>query len=76
MDRPFVIMTVCTQITKGFYDFKYQVQIVLVVQMKFGEICKKLQPSGDINAFMVKKQLMSSIFGKFFWSKFIMNQVQ
>ena len=34
--------------------------------MKFGEICEKLQPSGDIDAFMVKKQLMSSIFGKFF----------
>ena len=33
--------------------------------MKFGEICKRLQPSGDINAFMVKKELMSSIFGKF-----------
>ena len=40
----------------------------LVVQMKFGEICEKLQPSGDINAFMVKKQLMSSIFGKFYKS--------
>ena len=33
--------------------------------MKFGGICEKLQPSGDINAFMVKKQLMSSIFGIF-----------
>ena len=40
--------------------------ILLVVQMKFGEICEQLQPSGDINAFMVKKELMSSIFGKFF----------
>ena len=33
--------------------------------MKFGEFCEHLQPSGDINAFMVKKELMSSIFGKF-----------
>ena len=47
----------------------------LVVQMKFGEICEKLQPSGDINAFMVKKQLMSSIFGKFYKSSYSQNYI-
>ena len=36
-----------------------------VVQMKFGDICKKLQPHGDIERFMKKKELMNAIIGKF-----------
>ena len=33
--------------------------------MKFGDICKKLQPHGDIERFMKKKELMNAIIGKF-----------
>ena len=33
--------------------------------MKFGDICKKLQPHGDIKRFLKKKEIMSAIFGKF-----------
>ena len=36
-----------------------------VVQMKFGDICKKLRPHGDIERFMQKKELMNAIIGKF-----------
>lgn len=36
-----------------------------VVQMKFGDICKILQPHGDIERFMKKKELMNAIIGKF-----------
>ena len=33
--------------------------------MKFGDICKKLQPHGDIQRFLQKKEIMNAIFGKF-----------
>ena len=33
--------------------------------MKFGDICKILQPHGDIERFMEKKELMNAIIGKF-----------
>ena len=41
------------------------VRLNSVVQMKFGDICKKLQPHGDIQRFLQKKEIMNAIFGKF-----------
>ena len=44
---------------------KIVMSINSVVQMKFGDICKTLQPHGDIERFMKKKELMNAIIGKF-----------
>ena len=45
--------------------------------MKFGDICKSLQPHGDIKRFMKKKELMNAIIGKFInlykFSNYIIN---
>ena len=36
-----------------------------VVQMKYGRLCKLLQPHGDIERFRKKKMLMNAILGQF-----------
>ena len=36
-----------------------------VVQMKYGRLCKRLQPHGDIERFTKKKMLMNAILGQF-----------
>ena len=37
--------------------------------MKYGRICKRLEPKGDINRFTKKKRLMNAILGEFDFGK-------
>ena len=59
-----MITMVCAYVN-FFLENDSNLNATSVVQMKYGRLCKRLQPHGDIERFRKKKMLMNAILGQF-----------